>query len=33
MYFYILFALPPLILGLVAYRHIGRSVTAGAVKG
>jgi len=26
-------ALPPLILGLAAYRHIGRSVTAGAVKG
>ena len=26
-------ALPPLILGLVAYRHIGRSMTAGAVKG
>jgi multiple sugar transport system permease protein len=26
-------ALPPLILGLVAYQHIGRSVTAGAVKG
>ena len=26
-------ALPPLVLGMVAYRHIGRSMTAGAVKG
>jgi multiple sugar transport system permease protein len=25
--------LPPLLLGLFAYRHIGRSLTAGAVKG
>ena len=25
--------LPPLLLGLFAYRHIGRSMTAGAVKG
>jgi multiple sugar transport system permease protein len=29
----ILAALPPLILGMVAYQHIGRSMTAGAVKG
>jgi multiple sugar transport system permease protein len=26
-------ALPPLILGMAAYQHIGRSMTAGAVKG
>lgn len=25
--------LPPLLLGLIAYRHIGRSLTAGAIKG
>ena len=25
--------LPPLLLGLFAYRHIGRSMTAGAIKG
>jgi multiple sugar transport system permease protein len=25
--------LPPLLLGLFAYRHIGRSLTAGAIKG
>src|SRR5436190_12183740 len=29
----ILSALPPLVLGMVAYQHIGRSMTAGAVKG
>ena len=29
----ILATLPPLVLGLVMYRHIGRSLTAGAVKG
>ncbi len=29
----ILAALPPLVLGMVAYQHIGRSMTAGAVKG
>ena len=26
-------AAPPLILGLIMYRHIGGSVTAGAIKG
>ena len=26
-------ALPPMVLGLVAYRWVGRSMTAGAVKG
>ena len=26
-------ALPPLLLGMAAYQHIGRSMTAGAVKG
>ena len=25
--------LPPLVVGLLAYRHVGRSMTAGAVKG
>lgn len=29
----ILAALPPLVLGMLAYQHIGRSMTAGAVKG
>ena len=29
----ILAALPPLLLGLVMYRQIGRSMMAGAVKG
>lgn len=29
----ILSVLPPLLLGLVSYRYIGRSLTAGAVKG
>ncbi|MGH6644974.1 MAG: carbohydrate ABC transporter permease, partial [Bradyrhizobium sp.] len=29
----ILSILPPLVLSLFAYRYIGRSLTAGAVKG